>query len=87
MAVNAGEVYYDGPGRVGQDLILTYRLLDAATVKDALAHSSATVVLVVSEQIYTSVVRQDPGIDAGTFRAVVADSKETHARAWVRLVD
>lgn len=87
MAVNAGEIHYDGTGRVGQDLILTYRILDAAGVRDALKQSTATVVLAVSDQIHESVVRQDPGIDPVAFRPTVATMKETRAQIWVRLVD
>lgn len=51
------------------------------------SYASATVVLVISDQIHESVVRQDPGIDSTAFHPKILVSKETRARVWVRLVD
>lgn len=72
---------------MGQELILAYRMLDAPEVKTVLKNSTATVVLVISDQIHESVVRQDPGIDSTAFQPKIAESKETRVRVWVRLVD
>ncbi|XVS62140.1 hypothetical protein ACQPYE_28245 [Actinosynnema sp. CA-299493] len=87
MAVDAGELRRDGTGYVGQTMILAHRMLDAPAVKDALKKSTGTVVLVVSEEIRESVVRQDPGIDLDAFRPTPVEVKETSTRAWIRLVD
>jgi class 3 adenylate cyclase len=56
--VHAGEVHYDGRGFYGDDLDVAFRLLDAAAVKRALREAtSSPLVLVVSEEISTAIVR------------------------------
>jgi hypothetical protein len=65
VVVHAGEVLYDQRGRCGQSLDLSFRLLDAPELKRLLARAAAPLVLVVSEEIYRTVVRHGyPGIDA-----------------------
>jgi hypothetical protein len=56
--VHAGEVHYDGRGFYGDDLDVAFRLLDAPAVKRALREAtSSPLVLVVSEEILTAIVR------------------------------
>ncbi len=67
-AIHSGEVHYDKRGVYGEDVDITCRLLDAPEVKGKLRGTTAPMVLVVSEQIYMSVIRHDyDGIDRTTY--------------------
>jgi hypothetical protein len=58
VVVHAGEVHDDGKGFYGDDLDVAFRLLDSPTVKRALRQAPASpLVLVVSEEIFTGIVR------------------------------
>ncbi|TCO53566.1 hypothetical protein [Actinocrispum wychmicini] len=71
-AMHAGEVHSDERGWYGEDLDITFRLLDAPEVKRRLKQTSAPLVLVVSQDIYRSVIRHGyDGIDDRTFQPVV----------------
>lgn len=87
MAVHAGEVHYDSHGKTSAEMIFTYRILDAAEAKRALRESTATLVLIVSDSFYRSVVRHQPAARPDAYRQADADVKEVHAQVWVRLVD
>jgi class 3 adenylate cyclase len=70
--VHAGEVHYDANGCFGEALDVAFRLLDAARVKRALREMADPLILVVSEDIYRSVVRHGyDGIDHETFHQMV----------------
>jgi class 3 adenylate cyclase len=72
VVVHAGEVHYDVNGCFGEALDVAFRLLDASPVKKALRVTASPLTLVVSEDIYRSVVRQRyEGIDQGSFRPLV----------------
>src|SRR5580692_6358512 len=56
--VHAGEVHEDGRGFYGDDIDVAFRLVNAPAVKRALREAAAApLVLVVSEEIFTAVVR------------------------------
>jgi hypothetical protein len=61
VAIHAGEVRDDDNGCFGTALDITCRLLDAPEAKAALKASPAPLLLVVSSDIYHSVVSRDPG--------------------------
>lgn len=85
--VHAGEVLYDRRGRCGQSLDLSFRLLDAPEVKRLLAWTAEPLVLVVSEEIYRTVVSHGyQGIDVDAFAPLVQThiAGRTH-RGWVQL--
>jgi hypothetical protein len=85
--VHAGEVHFDGRGWCGEALNVAFELLDAREVKKRLRMSERPLLLVVSEEIYTSVVRQGyEGIDEREFFEVpaVEVAGQLH-RGWVRL--
>jgi class 3 adenylate cyclase len=66
--VHAGEVLYDSRGCFGEDLDVAFRLLDAPQVKARLRHTTAPLILVVSDDIHRSVIRHGyDGIDASAF--------------------
>ncbi|TDD81030.1 tetratricopeptide repeat protein [Actinomadura darangshiensis] len=87
VAVHAGEVHYDGHGVAGGSLTTTFRLLDAAPLKDALRDSPGVLALIASGWFYDEVIRQSPACGAASFRAVDVAVKETRTRAWIRLPD
>jgi class 3 adenylate cyclase len=70
--VRAGEVSYDANGCFGEALDVAFRLLDAARVKKALKAAADPLLLVISEEIYRTVVRHGySGIDRHAFRRLV----------------
>src|SRR5436190_10855766 len=56
-AVHAGEVHFDRRGAFGEAIDITCRLLDAPELKVQLSQTTAPLVLVVSDDIYRSLVR------------------------------
>jgi hypothetical protein len=72
VVVHAGEVHYDGRGCFGEAVDLTCRLLDSPDLKKRLGRTDAPLILVVSEDIYFSVVRHGyDGIDQDGFEQLV----------------
>jgi hypothetical protein len=72
VVVHAGEVHYDANGCFGEALDVAFRLLDAARVKRALRDMADPLILVVSGDIYSSVVRHGyDGIDHDAFHQLV----------------
>jgi hypothetical protein len=72
VVVHAGEVHYDVNGCYGETLDVAFRLLDAPPVKKALKATANPLVLVVSQEIYSTVVRRGyDGIDARSFQQLV----------------
>jgi hypothetical protein len=70
--LHAGEVHYDANGCFGEALDVAFRLLDAARVKRALRETADPLILVVSGDIYSSVVRHGyDGIDQQAFHQLV----------------
>ena len=72
VVVHAGEVHYDANGCFGEALDVAFRLLDAVRVKRALRETAHPLVLVISGDIYNSVVRHGyDGIDQQAFHPLV----------------
>lgn len=72
VVMHAGEVHYDAHGCFGEALDVAFRLLDAAQVKRALLTTADPLALVVSGDIYKSVVRHGyNGINPNDFHPLV----------------
>jgi class 3 adenylate cyclase len=87
--VHAGEVHYDSRGCFGEALDITFRLLNAAKVKRKLRQTSTALVLVVSDDIYRSVIRHRyHGIDENAFELLVQVwlAGQRH-RGWIHFPD
>jgi class 3 adenylate cyclase len=85
-AVHIGPVEHDGHGFVGSDINLLCRMLEARPLKHALAGSGAALALMVSEDVYRSLVCRRPSlISPEAFRRVRFQVKETRGRAWIYL--
>jgi len=86
MSVHAGQVYFDENGVSGHAVTRLFRMLDADSVKGALAESGCDFALVTSEVLYEDVISQAPGlIDPGMYAPIDIGCKETAARAWFYL--
>jgi hypothetical protein len=70
--IHAGEVHYDAHGCFGESLDIAFRLLDDIHVKEGLQTAAGPLILVVSEDIYRSVVRHGcDGVDQYAFHPLV----------------
>lgn len=85
VAIHAGEVLDDGKGYFGEDLDVAFRLLNATRFKDYLRSAAEPVVLIVSEDIYRSVVQHGyDGIDSDKYSHLVnVTVKARRRRGWV----
>lgn len=83
-AVHAGEVASDEYGMSGIDLILAFRMLDSAELRDSLAKSPADLATIVSDAIYQAVVRHGyRDIDPATYHPVTVHAKKNRIHAWI----
>jgi hypothetical protein len=83
--VHAGEVPVDARGFYGEAIDIAIRLLDSPPVKRALKHSSAPLVLVVSDEIYSGIVCHGY-VDADTyFPLVQVRVANRRHRGWVHI--
>ncbi|MFL6141524.1 MAG: hypothetical protein ACJ72N_06610 [Labedaea sp.] len=84
-AVHAGEVHFDRRGAFGEAIDITCRLLDAPELKVQLRQTTAPLVLVVSDDIYRSLVRHRyDGIDDRDFEPMVhVEVAGNPHRGWV----
>jgi hypothetical protein len=86
--VHAGDVHQDPQGCFGEALDITFRLLDSPRLKKALKERpDAPMVLVVSDEIYHTVVKHDyPGIDKAEFTSLghVRTGRDHH-RGWLQI--
>lgn len=85
--LHAGEVHQDVRGPFGEALDIAFRLLDAPEVKQAFRMSIGPLLLVVSDDIYRTIVRHGyDGIDEQSFRPMTdVLVNEQHHRGWVCL--
>ncbi len=68
VAIHSGDVHFDRQGVFGEDIDLTFRLLDAPELKQRLQKTHAPLVLAVSDHIHRSIIRHGyDGIDGSTF--------------------
>jgi hypothetical protein len=84
--VHAGEVHEDENGFYGDDIDAAFRLLEAPKLKKALADTpQSPLILVVSEEIYHSIVQQEY-VDAGPFQPLVrVRVGHRFRRGWVNI--
>jgi hypothetical protein len=85
-ALHAGEVHHDPNGPFGGPIDVTCRLLEAPAFKAHRRRRSEPLVLVVSGDIYRSVVWHDyPGIDRNAYRQLfrIRVAGRAH-QGWVR---
>jgi hypothetical protein len=83
--VHAGDIHLDSRGCYGEAIDVAIRLLDAPPVKRTLKQATAPLVLVISDEIYSAVVRHGY-VDADTYCRLVhvRVAGRTH-RGWVHV--
>jgi class 3 adenylate cyclase len=85
-AAHIGPVEHDGHGFVGSDINLLFRMLEARPLRRALAGSGAELALMVSEDVYRSMVCRCPSlVSPDAFRRVRFQVKQTRGQAWIYL--
>jgi class 3 adenylate cyclase len=87
MALHAGEIAYDDHGVTAPAINQTFRLLEAAPLKEALKTSRGVLALITSAWFFDEVVRHSDGLDPTTFRPVPVAVKETRTTGWISLPD
>lgn len=86
MALHAGEVSFDENGATAASINLTFRLLEAGPVKEALAESSSVLAVITSSWFFDEVVRHSAA-DAAAYRRVPVAVKETTTTGWICLLN
>ena len=85
MALHAGEVYRDAHGVAGTAINHAFRLAEAPPLRSALTASPGVLALIVSDWLFSEVVRHDPAAEPGSYRQVQVAVKETAAAGWIRV--
>jgi hypothetical protein len=85
MALHAGEISYDEHGTTAAAVNLAFRLLDADTLKAALAGSPGVLAIIASSWFFHEVVRHNPACNAAAYRRVRVAVKETTTIGWIHL--
>jgi class 3 adenylate cyclase len=84
IAVNIGPVWRDDHGIAGEDVNLLCRMLNVQKLRQALAGSATELALIVSANVYQSLVRRHPSlVDPARFQPVTTKVKQTRIRAWI----
>ncbi|MET8850343.1 hypothetical protein [Amycolatopsis sp. NPDC004625] len=87
LAIHAGEVSYDEHGFTGASIIHTFRLLDSAAVKRALAATdTAPLAIICSAWFFEEVVRHSEKSSSTAYRRTKVTNKETTTHAWIRIM-
>ena len=86
MALHAGEVNYDQHGATSVSINLTFRLLESAPLKMALAGSSGVLAVIASSWFFEEVIRHSP-VNAAGYAPVPVVVKETTTTGWICLPD
>lgn len=85
-AAHIGPVEHDGHGFVGSDINLLFRMLEARPLKRALAGSRAELALIVSDDVYRSLVCRCPSlVSPEAFQRVKFQVKHDRASGWTYL--
>ncbi len=87
VALHAGEVYRDAHGVAGSAVNHAFRLAEAPALRSALAASPGVLVVIVSDWLFSEVVRHDPAAEPSSYRKVQVAVKETAAVGWIRTPD
>lgn len=85
IALHAGEVNYDDHGVTATAITLTFRLVNADPLKEALAEPSATLAIIVSPWFFEEVVRNCTVADLAGYRQVSVTVKETNTSGWISI--
>lgn len=87
VAIHSGDVHFDRRGPFGEDLDITFRMLNSLELKMRLSRADAPLVVVVSDRVHHSVIRHGyDGIDAHSFEPIVRfELADQRHRGWVQV--
>lgn len=86
VSVHMGLVHQDAHGLAGDDITYLFRMLDARSLRQALAGSCAEVAVAVSGYLYEAVVQRSPSLaDLAQFRHVKSRVKRTQVDMWLHI--
>jgi class 3 adenylate cyclase len=85
-AVNIGPVVHDGHGFISSHINHLFRMLEARSLKHALASTGAELGLIISDHVYRNVVCRYPSrVGPDAFESIRFQVKRTRAPAWTYL--
>ena len=85
VAVHMGLLHHDG-GWAGEPLVHCARLLDSAPLRRVLdTADNADMAVIVSQEVYDTVVRHGYGLDPDACHRATVQEKETTTTAWVHV--
>lgn len=84
MALHAGEVSYDHHGVTAAAITLAFRLVNAPSLKAALAESTGELALITSPWFFDEVVRNSAASSPGSYYPTEVVMKETRTVGWIR---
>jgi CRP-like cAMP-binding protein len=88
LAAHVGPITEDSLGPAGEAIIRASRLLDASTLKGAMAASGASLGIIVSEFVYDTAIKHSwEWAEPAGYAMVEATVKESRILAWMRLID
>lgn len=88
LAAHVGPITEDSLGPAGEAIIRASRLLDASTLKGAMAASGANLGIIVSEFVYDTAIKHSwEWAEPAGYAMVEATVKESRILAWMRLID
>jgi hypothetical protein len=88
LAADVGPVTSDNIGVQGEAIIRTARMLEAGTLKKAIARDHANLGIVVSRFVYETAIAQPGGlVDPEGYEQIRVRVKETRQLAWMRIID
>ncbi len=67
VALHAGEVYHDAHGVAGSAVNHAFRLAEAPALRSALGSSLSVLAVIVSDRLFSEVVRHDPAAEPGSY--------------------
>lgn len=86
VAVHAGDIQQRGDIWGGSAVNLAAEILDTPELKSALARSSRSIALAVSDYFHSVVVEPDPGVFPEEYRRIQVPTKTSRDVAWLRLL-
>jgi Effector-associated domain 2 len=85
LSLHHGQVFFDEAGMSGEAIIHACRLLDSQPLRNALKRAHGPLALVVSDDFYRHVVRNEPAAAPDSYTRIDVTTKEGEVTAWIRV--
>ena len=83
LSIDAGEVFTDAYGFVGDTILHAFRLLDSTPLRKRFAQSDSDVAVIVSDWVYREVIRHDATAQPDAYRKVSTRVKGRVIQGWI----